>query len=146
MVTNDRAALRKEFAALLVTELEGASKPAEKVYDHQVADWGALNPVVAVTEAGSEWRRLTMQGGIPDAHVLAVHAFVLYATADGEITPEQSEDMLSPIAAGVANVVYANPVRAGYWGAIEWAGQSAIEPVKIRGNEYRHESILLRFR
>lgn len=146
MVTSDRAALRKQFAALLVAAIEGATKPAEKVYNYQVADWGTLNPIVAVTEAGSEWRRLTMQGGIPDSHALAIHAFVLYATADGAITPAQSEDMLSPIAAGVADVVFANQRLANYWDGIDWAGESDINPVKIAGREYRHEAILLRFR
>ncbi len=146
MITPDRAALRKQFAALLVAAIEGASKPVEKVYDYQVDDWGALNPIVAVTEAGSEWRRLTVQGGIPDNHALAIHVFVLYATADGTITPAQSEDMLSPIVAGVASVVYTNQRRASYWDGIDWAGQTAIEPVKIRGKEYRHEAILLRFK
>jgi hypothetical protein len=146
MITSDRAALRKAFAALLVTALEGAAKPAEKVYDHQVADFGTYNPVVVVTEGGSEWQRFTSQGGIPAGHTLIVHSFVLYATADGAITEAQSEDMLSPIASGVAGVVYTHQVLASTWSGIEWAGSSAIDPIKIRGNEYRHEAIVLRFR
>lgn len=146
MITTDRAALRKQFALLLKTAIEGASKPAEKVYDYQIDDWGTLNPIVAVTEAGSEWRRLTTQGGVPSGHALAIHAFVLYATPGDTITAAQSEDMLGPIVAGLAGVVYANQVVTNYWSSIEWAGQSTIEPVKIRGKEYRHEAVLLRFR
>lgn len=145
MLIADRAALRKRFALLLAVAIEGSGKPAAKVYDHQVADWGTLNPIVSVTEAGSEWKRFTSQGGIPDHHLLAIHAFVLYGTADGSITPQQSEDMLSPIISGVAEVVYNNQVMAGYWSAIEWAAVSAIAPEKIDGREYRHEVVLLKF-
>jgi hypothetical protein len=62
------------------------------------------------------------------------------------ITPQSSEDMLSPIVSGLAEVVYANQVYSGLWGAIDWDGPSTIDPVKINGNEYRHEAVLLRFR
>jgi hypothetical protein len=146
--SSDRAAIRKAFAQLVKAALEGADKPAAKVYDYQVADWGTLNPVVVVTEVGSEWARFTSQGGRPIGHGLAVHVFVLYATPkpDQSITPEMSEDMLSPIANGLAEVVYANQVFAGLWGAIDWEGSSVIDPLKINGNEYRHEAVLLRFR
>jgi hypothetical protein len=147
MITTDRAALRKAFALLVKTAIEGASKPAEKVYDYQVADFGTLNPVVVVTEAGSEWKRLTTQGGVPAGHALAVHVFVLYATPDNTaITEATSEDMLSPIMAGLASVVYANQVKSGSWSSIEWIGQSTVDPVKMRGREYRHESVMLMFR
>jgi len=54
--------------------------------------------------------------------------------------------MLSPIIAGLADVVYTNQVMADYWGGIDWAGQSVVEPVKIAGREYRHEVVLLRFK
>jgi hypothetical protein len=147
MITSDRAALRKAFALLVKTAIEGAAKPAEKVYDYQVANFGTYNPVVVVTEAGSEWKRMTTQGGVPSGHALAVHVFCLYATNDNTtISEATSEDMLSPIMAGIANVVYANQVKSGSWSSIEWMGQSTVEPVKMRGLEYRHESVLLMFR
>ena len=146
MITNDRAALRKYFAGLCKTALEGATKPCAKVYTHQTADWGTLSPVLVVTEAGTEWAQLTHGGSlVPRAHYLAVHAFAVYATADGAIGEDDSEDMLSPIQSGLAGVVSSNRVAASYWSSVGYEARSQVEPVKIKGREYRHEWVVLRF-
>lgn len=146
MITSDRSALRIYFAGLCQTALEGSTLPCAKVYDHQTADWGTLSPVLVITEAGTEWMQLTHGGGFtPRAHFLAVHAFVVYATADGTIGEDDSEAMLSPIQSGLAGVLSANRSVATYWSSIGYEARSQVEPVKIKGREYRHEVVILRF-
>jgi hypothetical protein len=154
MITNDRADLRVFFTSLVVAALEGPSKPCAKVYNHQTADFGTLSPVLVVTEAGTEWMQLTLGGPMmPKAHFLAVHAFVLYATANGSIGEDDSEAMLSPIQEGLAGVVQANRVgkktvdgeTTNYWSSIAYEARSQVEPVKIKGQEYRHEWVVLKF-
>jgi hypothetical protein len=154
MITSDRAALRKYFASLCKTALEGSTKPCAKVYDHQTADWGTLSPLLVITEAGTEWVQLTHGGAlVPRAHFLAVHAFAVYATADGAIGEDDSEDMLSPIQSGLAGVVSSNRVgrqtiggvTTDYWSSVGYEARSQVEPVKIKGREYRHEVVVLRF-
>lgn len=146
MITDDRAALRVYFAGLCRAALEGSGKPCAKVYDYQVSDWGMYSPVLVVTEAGTEWTQLTLGGPVkPQAHYLAVHAFVVYATADGAIGEDDSEALLSPIQAGLAGVVSANRKASNYWSSIGYEARSTVEPVKIKGREYRHEYVVLRF-
>jgi hypothetical protein len=154
MVNADRAAVRVYFASLCKTALEGNNKPCSKVYDHQIADWGTASPVLVVTEAGTEWAQVTNGGPfIPLAHYLALHAFVLYATADGTITNANSEAMLGPIQSGLAGVISANrsgsqtvgQVTTKMWASITYDGRSAIEPLKLKGREYRHEVVIVRF-
>jgi hypothetical protein len=154
MLNSDRAGLRVFFASLCKTAMEGSGKPCAAVYDHQKTNWGTKSPVLVVTEAGTEWTQITNGGPFaPLAHYLAIHAFVLYATADGKIAEADSESMLSPIQAGLAAVMSANKtgkktvggVTTTYWVSLTYEARSQIEPVKIEGREYRHETTVLRF-
>jgi|MudIll2142460700_1097286.scaffolds.fasta_scaffold374816_2 hypothetical protein len=145
MISSDRAALRVYFAGLCKTALEGSGKPCAAVYDHQTADWGTLSPVLVITEAGTEWTQLTHGSGfMPRAHYLAVHAFAVYATADGKIGEDDSESMLSPIQSELAEVLSDNR-NSAYWSSISYEARSTVDPVKIKGREYRHEVVVLRF-
>ena len=150
MLIADRATLRHTFAGLVKPELEGPGKPCNLVSDGQIADWGTRSPVMVITEAGTEWIQLTTKGQyIPAAHYLAVHVFVLYATTDGSITEAESEDQLAPIQIGLFEVISSHRSHQvgvdWIWKSIIPDGRSTIEPLKLKGLEFRHEVILLRF-
>ncbi len=48
MSSLSREVIRRAFAALLASELEGEGKPAAAVYNYQPGDFGGASPVVTV--------------------------------------------------------------------------------------------------
>lgn len=131
-----RKAARQALGALL----SAAATSAQAVYRYQKGDWKGISPIVAITSAGSERQRMTMQGSRA-VFSFDVHVFVLYKATGW--TEEQAEDALDDIEQQVCTAVDANP-RTAHWASIAYADATqARDTVIIGGATYLHEVIPL---
>ncbi len=138
-----RKEAREYFAGILNAALVENQDLVSLVSGHQLADAGGRSPFVVATLAGSERKPLTFRGGRLTIY-LNILVFVLYASADGIWTAENSEDALDEIEEAIAGVVDNNQVSA-YWGAITYDGRTSPDMVTIAGEAFRVETISLRF-
>ena len=77
----NRQTIREAMAALLVTELEGPNKPAQKVYNHRVRDFNGRSPVVVVASRPTDRSKQAQVTRVSSLVKLDVHTFVLYSEA-----------------------------------------------------------------
>src|SRR5262245_52350329 len=92
---------RKPLRAALRTLLKAEVSAAQEVYGYGKARFGGQSPVVAITSAGSERARLTMQGSQLTA-TFEVHTFVIHSDPDSNWTEEHAEDTLDDVEQQIA--------------------------------------------
>lgn len=150
-----RAAVRDEFASLLLAGLTGNGKPVQAVYQYQVGDFAGQSPVVALGSGGTLRAPLTMRGGHAKFY-LEVFIFVLYAALDYEgklqldinglpiWNEADSQDALDEIERLIAELVDTHQ-RGRNWIAVDYAAKSEVDAVAVGGLDYRREVIPLVF-
>lgn len=141
----NRETIRDALAALLDTALVTTLQSTKIVYNYLVSDFKGRSPVVVVTSAGGERRKIAQPLVGHTQALLEVHTFVLYALADESWTEQQSEDRLDLIEKQINDVLIDNYVYPGYWQHIDYQLPSEVDPipVKVGGDVYRHETIYL---
>ena len=139
-MTTNRKSLRQALRTLLKAEVTSA----QEVYAYQKARIYGQSPVVAITSAGSERERFTMQGSRLAA-TFDVHVFVLHSDgATATWTEEDAENTLDDLEQQIAQACDRNPVKVNGWGRLAYAGASdARNLTKIEGVDYLHEIITL---
>jgi hypothetical protein len=144
MIAANRKDVRAQFAGLLSTALTGGAGLVQSVYAYRKGDFKGEAPVVTVSSSGTERNDLTFMGTKP-TYQLQVDVFVLYADDASGWTEAMAEDRLDDIEHGIAGVVAANKVLAGYWEGISMTGQSERVDVSIGGVDYIREYMTLIF-
>ena len=145
-MTANRKDARKALAALLETALVGVGLPAQAVYDFQVGDFGANNPVVVVTSTSADRSGKLSQSRYLTVFGYEIHLFVLYALEDGTWTEENAEDALDTLEMSVFEVLRANAVNRPTWEALLYTQPSEADSVIVAGLEYKHEVITVQVR
>ncbi|MCK6629346.1 MAG: hypothetical protein L6R45_29740 [Anaerolineae bacterium] len=141
MAATNRATVRKALAELFTTELTGAGKPAQAVYDHKVGDFEGQSPVVLVTSAGSGRKHAGYTTAYENEFSLLVQTWVLYADPGAGWSEADAEDCIDLLEKAIADVLAANKSYAGAWFSIDYNGPSQIIEGNLGGSDYLIELI-----
>lgn len=143
MAATNRATVRKALAGLLSTELTGAGKPAQAVYDYKVGDFEGQSPVVLVTSAGSGRKHASYTTAYQNEFNLLVQVWVLYADPGAGWSEADAEDCIDLLEKSIAEVLAGHKSYAGPpgWFSIDYNGPSQIIEGNLGGSDYLIELI-----
>ena len=134
----DRETVRDGLTGLLTTALVGTGLPVQAVLGYRAGTFDGKSPVVVVSSAGIEHRRMTMAGSLATVY-LQVDVFVLYSD-EGTWGEDDAEDALDDIEQRIYDVIDANQVNA-YWRSIDYAERTQRVDVAVGGVDYIREVI-----
>lgn len=138
----NRDEVRIEFGKQLQLALEASglvSSDPQQVFDHLVADFGALSPVVMLAPGGTDPQPVSM------GYLYDVHVYVLYADESSQWTPDKSQTRLDQIYNAIATWLR-DPVNKNrlLWKSIKQTAPSIVIPEAVGGAGYWHEIIPVR--
>lgn len=136
MSSPDRKVAREALAMLL----RGGVPAAQAVYSYQKAKFDGESPVIAVTSAGSERERFTMQGSMA-TFFFDINVFVLHADAESGWTEQDGEDTLDLLEKQIAAVIDQH-TSTQVWSNLNYTDRSDIQPLQMpEGHNYLYEVI-----
>ena len=136
---------RKDVRRALGDGLAANMTTAQVIYRYQKSNFAGQSPVVRVFSARSLRPQKTSHGGVRSQFGFTVQLWVLYAGDKMQVSEESAEDTLDQLELELITWLVANQGdQAGtLWTSLKYGGWSVVDNVKVVGNTYLVEDVLV---
>lgn len=147
-----RKEVREKLGDLMQAEMVGPGHTLAEAHKGPRGTTDGAWPISLLGSVGSTLPRPARMYSGPTVHRLRISILVLYAAVDEqgrlltredgsyEWTETDAIDMLDAISDELAAFLVTHKTEAGYWSAIEYVDQSAVEIVDVGGVDYLREN------